>query len=126
MDGFIHLLDEIIASGAEIGKLLLEGVGVVVLIGSGIQSIVGYFRKSVKQPALKLAKGTSSALTFMLGGEVLGTIIATSWENLLMLGAIVILRVAINFVLLWEINHEEKELTENNLLNKVQSIGKKQ
>lgn len=108
MEGLIHGLHEVIACGAEIAKLVLEGIGILILIIAGIQSTIMYFRKN-PHSGLNLAKGISTALTFMLGGEVLGTIIATSWNNILMLGAIVVLRVTINFVLLWEIGHEERE-----------------
>lgn len=108
MEGFIHGLHEVIVCGAEIAKLLMEGIGILVLIIAGIESTIGYIRKN-PHSGLNLAKGISTALTFMLGGEVLGTIIATSWNNILMLGAIVVLRVTINFVLLWEIEHEERD-----------------
>ena len=108
MEGFIHGLHEVIACSAEIGKLLLEGVGIVVLIITGITNTIAYFKRN-PYVGLGLAKGTSTALAFMLGGEVLGTISATNLSNILMLGAIVVLRVAINFVLMWEIKHEEQE-----------------
>ncbi len=109
MEGFIHGLHEVIACSAEIGKLLLEGVGILVLIITGITNTIAYFKKN-PYVGLGLAKGTSTALAFMLGGEVLGTISATNFNNILMLGAIVILRVAINFVLMLEIKHEEKDM----------------
>lgn len=109
MEGIIQILSRVIACSAETGKLLLEGFGIFILIIAGVRAAVCYFKKD-SHVGLKLAKETSTALAFLLGGEVLGTIVATEWSNILMLGAIVVLRVTINFVLMWEISHEEQTI----------------
>lgn len=109
MEAFIHGFHEVIACVAQIAKLMLEGLGILILIITAFKSSVGFFKKH-HHVGLQLAKGISTSLTFMMGGEVLATLAATSWDNILILGAMIILRVVINFVLIWEIGHEEQTL----------------
>ena len=91
------------------GILFLEATGVVVLLWSAIKSVIGIF-KNDPHVKLELAEGISLALGFKLGGEVLRTVIARTWDELAILGAIVVLRAAITFLIQWEIKNEEKRL----------------
>ncbi|MBQ7840811.1 MAG: DUF1622 domain-containing protein [Lachnospiraceae bacterium] len=56
---------------------------------------------------LNLARGISLALEFKLGGEVLRTVIVREKAELVILGAIILLRGALTFLIHWEIKNEE-------------------
>lgn len=89
--------------------LLLECIGVLVLVYAAIKSVVGIFRHD-PQVKLHLAEGIELALGFKLGSEVLRTLVIRTWNELLMLGAIVLLRAAITFLIRWEIKDEKERL----------------
>ena len=87
--------------------LLIELVGTIVLIYAIVAAIVGLFKR---QPhvRLKLAEGIALALEFKIGGELLRTVVVRDWEELLILGAIILLRAALTFLIQWEIKIERK------------------
>jgi uncharacterized membrane protein len=45
-----------------------------------------------------------------MGGEVLRTVIVREWNELLILGAIIVLRGALTFLIHWEIKQEKGKL----------------
>lgn len=59
---------------------------------------------------LELAKGIALALEFKLGGEVLRTVIVREQSELIILGAIILLRGALTFLIHWEIKGEESRI----------------
>ena len=61
---------------------------------------------------LELAQGIALALEFKMGGEVLRTVIVREWSELLILGAIIVLRGILTFIIHWEIKNEKKEMAE--------------
>ncbi len=89
--------------------LLLEAIGVSVLVYTAIHSLIGLFQRS-RHVKLQLAEGIGLALEFKLGSEVLRTLIVREWNELAILGAIVLLRAAITFLIQWEIRHERQSL----------------
>lgn len=89
--------------------LLAEFAGVTVLVITLIRSFIGWFRKN-ESVRLSLAEGIALALEFKLGGEVLRTVIVREWNELLILGAIILLRGALTFLIHWEITQEEAKL----------------
>ena len=93
--------------------LLFEFTGVFVIIVSGIIGIIGYFHRD-HLTRLKLAKGLATGLEFKLGGEILRTVQIRSMNEIIIVGAIIILRMALTFLIHWEINNEEK----HELINK--------
>ena len=44
-----------------------------------------------------------------MGGELLRTVIVREWSELLILGAVILLRAALTFLIQWEIRNEKKE-----------------
>ena len=59
---------------------------------------------------LILAQGIALALEFKLGGEVLRTVVVREWAELGILGAIILLRATLTFLIHWEIKNEKREL----------------
>lgn len=106
MKEVVAFLEEVVHYAAEVGIHLVELVGIVILLVSAAQGIIGYVKKD-PHIRLKLAQGIALALEFKLGGEVLHTVITRQWEELGILGAVIALRAALTVLLHWEIKNEE-------------------
>ena len=106
---FLTQAESIFSYVVQAGILLCEAAGVIVLLISVVKSIVKYF-KHAGSLRLDLAKGIALALEFKMGGEVLRTVIVREWSELAILGAIILLRGALTFLINWEIKNEEKRL----------------
>ena len=91
------------------GILLMECVGVIILLVTTAKSIYGCLRHD-PNVRLTLAKGIALALEFKLGGEVLRTVIVREWSEMAILGAVILLRGALTFLIHWEIKNEEANL----------------
>lgn len=116
MSEFLNLISEYFDMIVELLILLIECVGIIVLVYAVISAVIGLFRRQ-EHVRLKLAEGIALALEFKLGGEVLRTVIVREWNELLILGAIILLRAAITLLLHWEIKVERKNgiLTDSQL-----------
>jgi len=91
--------------------LLFEMAGVIILIVTLVKSFIGWV-KSNPDVKLFLGQGIALALEFKLGAEVLRTVVVREWSELMLLGAIIVLRAAITFLIHWEIKQEERKLEE--------------
>ena len=107
MDAIVHFLEQVVHFAAEIGITLIELAGIAILLITATKGIIGYFKKD-EHLRLNLAEGIALALEFKLGGEVLRTVIVREWTELLILGAIIVLRGALTLLIHWEISVEEK------------------
>lgn len=87
--------------------LAIELVGVAVLLYAIVRAVIGLFRKQPRV-RLHLAEGIALALEFKVGGELLRTVIVRNWDELLILGSIILLRAALTFLIQWEIKIEKK------------------
>ena len=105
----LHQIESIFQIIVQYGVLLMECVGVVILLFTALKSIVLCLRRS-SSVRLTLAKGIALALEFKLGGEVLRTVIVREWSELAILGAIIVLRGTLTFLIHWEIKVEEASL----------------
>ena len=105
----LHYIEEIFQIIVQCGVLLLECTGVTTLLFTTVKTIWGCIRRDPKI-RLTLAKGIALALEFKLGGEVLRTVIVREWSELAILGAIILLRGALTFLIHWEIKTEEASL----------------
>ena len=73
---------------------------------------------------LTLARYLALALEFQLGADILSTAIAPSWEQIGKLGAIAIIRTALNFFLSREMEQERKETgAEREVVGRGQQAG---
>ncbi len=94
--------------------LILEFMGIIVLVYGGIVAFIGFW-KHKDNTRLQLAKNMALALEFKMGGEILRTVIAHDWNDLLQVGAIILLRAALTLLIHWEISSEEKENAKKRL-----------
>ena len=109
----MHVIQEILDIILEASILFFEFTGVFVIVVAGVLGIISYVRRD-HLTRLKLAKGLATGLEFKLGGEILRTVLVRSMNEIIIVGAIIILRMALTFLIHWEINNEEK----HELLNK--------
>ncbi len=91
--------------------LLIEIIGTVVLMYAIITAVIEIFKKK-KHIRLRLAEGIAFALELKMGGELLRTVIVRDFEELLILGSIILLRAALTFLIQWEIKIEKKNDAE--------------
>lgn len=90
--------------------LLAEFAGVTVLTVTLVKAFAGWLTKK-QGIRLYLAQGIALALEFKLGGEVLRTVVVREWKELMILGAIILLRGALTFLIHWEIKKEKEDMT---------------
>ena len=89
--------------------LLCEIIGVIMIVLTAIRGVIAWIRKD-PHARLIAAEGIAIALTFKMGGEVLRTVIVREWQELLILGAIVLLRVVMALIIHFEIRSERQLL----------------
>ena len=113
MDGFITALEKVMVYVVEISTALLEFAGIIVIVTYAVVCFYRWLRHDRDNIRLDLAQGIALALEFKMGGEVLRTVVVREWGELLVLGAIILLRAALTFLLHWEIKNEKKEELED-------------
>lgn len=107
--------EALVGSAVEWLELLAEIVAAV-LIGIGIVLTLARLLKVLARPKLEgyeisrltLARFLTLGLEFQLAADVLATTVAPSWTQIGKLGAIAVIRTALNFFLAREIKEAEK------------------
>lgn len=111
-----HLgVEETVAGAVQWLKLLVETLGAAIIaIGiciaayQFVSALVPPRVKSFNRIRLTLARYLALALEFQLGADILSTAIAPSWDQIGKLGAIAIIRTALNFFLTREMREESE------------------
>lgn len=85
-------------------------------MGAVIKGVIDILRKN-EHARLNLVEGIALSVGFKIGGELLRTVIVRDWDEIILLGAVILLRAAMTFLIQWEIrlekkNKEEKRLSE--------------
>ena len=93
----------------QVCTMLMELFGICVLVSTAGQCFYKWLRRS-GGIRLTLAQGIALALEFKMGGEVLRTVVVREWSELGILGAIIVLRGVLTFLIHWEIKNEETAL----------------
>lgn len=106
---WITALEEVLYEVVQVCTTLMEFFGVSVLVWTAVKSFRGWIRKE-SGIRLALAQGIALALEFKLGGEVLRTVVVREWTELGILGAIIVLRGLLTFLIHWEIKNEEQAI----------------
>ncbi len=105
----MQILQEIIFQGGEIAVLLFELLALIMVVFAGCKGILSLFHHDEDNVALALLKGFSIGLSFLLGAEILKTIVLQEVSELLMVGGVIIMRVALSVLIHWEMKQEQKE-----------------
>lgn len=103
--------------------IAIEYVGVAVLIYTIVWVLIRSLIQK-KKLRLQLLEGISFALELIMGGELLRTIIARDWQELLILAMIVFIRGALAVLTHWEIRHEERRNVREAEPEKTAGAGK--
>ena len=101
MEIFLSELETYMYDIVEVCTSLLEFFGIVVLVTSAVRAFVRWARRDRKNIRLDLAQGIALALEFKMGGEVLRTVVVREWSELGILGAIIVLRAVLTFLIHW-------------------------
>lgn len=91
--------------------ILFEFIGVGVIICAGLRGLTNYLSRD-PMTRLRLAKGMAMGLEFKLGSEILRTVVVREFSEILIVGAIILLRAALTLLIHWEIKTEERATGE--------------
>jgi len=105
----LHHMENFLTYIIGFSVIVLELFGVIILISTALKCFLQWIRHS-ESLRLDLAKGIALSLEFKLGSEVLRTVIVRDWSELGILGAVIILRGLLTFLIHWEIRQEERGL----------------
>ena len=92
---------ELIVKGGEVAVLFFELLALIMIIYAGC--------KKDDNVALDLLKGFSTGLSFLLGAEILKTIALEEVSELMMVGGVIAMRVALSILIHWEMKQEQHE-----------------
>ena len=109
MEAVFQIVERYFEQIVEWAVLLCEVIGVVIIVLTAVRGAIAWIRKK-ENARLIAAEGIAIALTFKMGGEVLRTVIVREWQELLILGAIVLLRVIMALIIHFEIRSEHQML----------------
>lgn len=109
MESVYENAENILRYVVEFSTLLLEFFGICILVFTAVKCFI-FWMKRDESIRLILAQGIALALEFKLGGEVLRTVVVREWAELGILGAIILLRATLTFLIHWEIKNEKREL----------------
>ena len=104
-----EMMHETLAGLVNLFVILLEFMGLIVIAYTGRKAFIEWIKHD-RQTRLHLAEGLAMALEFKLGGEILRTVVVRDMAEIVQVGAIILLRAALTFLIHWEIKNEEKSL----------------
>jgi uncharacterized membrane protein len=84
------------------------GIGVIIALYDFARALVPPQLESYNKIRLTLARYLALALELQLGADILSTAIAPSWDQIGKLGAIAVIRTALNFFLTREMREERE------------------
>lgn len=87
---------------------IIIGIGVVIAAYGFIRALIPPQLQDYNRIRLTLARYLALALEFQLGADILSTAVAPSWDQIGKLGAIAVIRTALNFFLTREMKQERK------------------
>ena len=95
---------------------ILELMGIFIVTWSGAKAFWRYIRntffKKNHDLQYSFAKGLSTALEFKMAAEILKTVLVREMSELVILGAIIVLRALVTILLKFEIRSSKKEIPQ--------------
>ena len=89
------------------------GVGVVIVLYRLAHALVARRAVRYNEVRLTLARFLALALEFQLGADILSTAVAPTWEQIGKLGAIAVIRTALNYFLTREMREQREGVNEH-------------
>ncbi|MBO5109960.1 MAG: DUF1622 domain-containing protein [Clostridia bacterium] len=91
---------------------ILEIMGILVVAWSAIHAFWEYIQNSFMKKDINLqfhfARGLAAGLEFKMAAEILKTVIVQDMSELLILGAVILLRAILSLLIHFEMKHSEK------------------
>ena len=106
---FVENVELLLMYIVELCTILLELFGIIVLVYTAVKCFFRWIRRDANL-RLDLAQGIALSLEFKMGSEVLRTVVVRDWEELGILGAVILLRGLLTFLIHWEIKNEKQDL----------------
>lgn len=103
----MEFLHEILVHIVEISVLVFEIIGIFVILTATTKAVWRWIHHDVEMK-VHLMEGMTTGLAFMIGSEIMRTITAHDFTEMIQIGAIILLRASITILLNWEIRNEEK------------------
>jgi len=109
IEDLIKSLTLYLARFVEAAAALVIGIASVRALGSYLLSLIRGKAAEIPKEEIRLALGRSLALAleFELGADILNTAVAPTWNDIGLLGAIAVLRTALNYFLERELRNAE-------------------
>ena len=114
----LDVLDQLMINGVKWLRLVVEligactiGLGIIISGGRFIAALLRRRTADFTAIRLVLARYLALALEFQLGADILSTAVAPTWNEIGKLGAIAVIRTALNYFLSKEMR-EERATTE--------------
>ena len=110
-------MHDIIKILSQYAAYFMEAVAALIIICGSARSVFLYAKhcmfskeclKEFTQTRLRLGHSLSLGLEFLIGADILKSAVSPTWQALGQLAAIVAIRSAINFLLMWELKETEK------------------
>ncbi len=112
MEEFKQILETIIQDYIPMIINILELMGISILVIGALKAFYHYIRSLFIEDNYHLkyqfANSMAMGLEFKLAAEILKTVIVTDMRDIFMLGAIIVLRVILTFVIHWDMKEELK------------------
>lgn len=96
-----HTIEEIFGTVVKYGILVLEIIGAIIILIAAVRALTVLLGKK-GDCKLVMAEGIVTALSFLLAGEALKSIIAPDWKEIGMTCAVLLMRAAMSVLIHWE------------------------
>jgi uncharacterized membrane protein len=111
-------VEEYLITGVDYLRLVVEAIGAAI-VGFGcvatavrfLLTLLGIRDYSNTEIRLFLGRYLALGLEFQIGADILSTAIAPTFEDVLLLGAIVVIRTVLNYFLSKELERERQQVT---------------
>lgn len=107
--------------GVETIGALTIAIGIFLAAKLFVQALLARHTADFTAIRLTLARYLALALEFQLGADILSTAIAPSWDQIGKLGAVAVIRTALNFFLSREMKEEQRDTAEQHVAQKAES-----
>lgn len=105
------MLEQIVECALSVLIPLCEGMGILVIAVSTLSAfwkyLVGLFRPGSRDIKSELASGLALSLEFKMAAEILKTVMVRDMTELMVLGAVIILRALLSFLIHFEMKQHD-------------------
>lgn len=115
----METIEPLVEAGVQWLRLAVETVGALIIAAGVMVAVASFLRDLLaRRPPnftairLSFARFLALALEFQLGADILSTAVAPTWDAIGKLGAIAIIRTALNYFLMQEMREESSQVEQ--------------